>query len=210
MGRGKKRTSPISATELMAQLEKDEEFQRKRKIREEALSARAAELTAAEQPIVRDLRASGVAVDSVWDLVSTVTPYPAALPVLMHHLEVGGYPDRVIESLGRALAVKPSIEFWTRLKNLYLSSLGAGEREGAAIALAAAAGQEQVDDLMGFLRNPYWGKLASISCPRSCGSGEKLAASSLRALRTIRCSAKRRVCDCLARDDDSFRIRSRG
>lgn len=157
MGSGKKSTSPISATELMAQLEKDEEFQRKRKIREEALSARAAELTAAEQPIVRDLRASGVAVDSVWDLVATATPYPDALPVLLQHLEVGGYPDRVMESLGRALAVKPSIIFWSRLEKLYLSSRGAGEREGAAIALAAAAGPEQVDDLMRFLRNPVLG-----------------------------------------------------
>lgn len=138
----------------MAQLEKDEEFQRKRKIREEALSARAAELTAAEQPIVRDLRASGVAVDSVWDLVGAATPYPDALPVLMHHLEVGGYPDRVAESLGRALAVKPSIIFWSRLEKLYLSSRSRGEREGAAIALAAVAGPEQTDNLIAFLRTP--------------------------------------------------------
>ena len=52
--------------------------------------------------------AVGVEIDSVWDLVNTAEPYPAALPVLMEHLERDGYPDRVMESLGRALAVKPS------------------------------------------------------------------------------------------------------
>lgn len=152
--KSKKKSPAISATDLMAQLEDDEDFQRKRKIREEALTARVAELRAAEQPIIRDLRASGVAIDSVWDLVGTATPYPDALPVLMHHLEVGGYPDRVAESLGRALAVKPSIIFWSRLEKLYLSSRSRGEREGAAIALAAVAGPEQTDNLIAFLRAP--------------------------------------------------------
>jgi hypothetical protein len=43
------------------------------------------------------------------DLVNTSAPNPSALPVLMEHLERGGYPERVMESLGRTLAVKPSV-----------------------------------------------------------------------------------------------------
>lgn len=113
--------------------------------------ARAAALREAEQPIVRDLRAAGVQVTSVWDLVNTSEPYPSALPILLHHLEQGGYPDRVMESLGRALAVKPAVFWWDRLKALYLGSRSPGEEDGVAVALAACATKAQVDDLIGLL-----------------------------------------------------------
>jgi hypothetical protein len=42
----------------------------------------------------------------VWALVNSATPYPEVFPVLLAHLETGGYPDRVMESLGRAFAVR--------------------------------------------------------------------------------------------------------
>jgi hypothetical protein len=90
-------------------------------------------------------------VDSVWDLVNTADPYPAALPVLIEHLERGGYPERVMESLGRALAVKTAVVFWDRLKTLYLGSRNPGEEDGTAVALAACATEAQLDDLLGFL-----------------------------------------------------------
>ena len=145
------RRSGISATELMAQLQNDPEYQRKAQAAEEERQVKVRELARAEQPIVADLRDAGVRVDSVWDLVNTAEPYPAALPVLMGHLERGGYPDRVMESLGRALAVKPTVAFWDRLRALYLAPRGAGEQEGAAVALAASATAAQLDDLFGFL-----------------------------------------------------------
>jgi Flp pilus assembly protein TadB len=62
----------------------------------------------AELPIVADLRAVGVDVHSVWELVNTSVPYPAALAVLLKHVQLAGYPDRVMESPGRALAVEPA------------------------------------------------------------------------------------------------------
>jgi hypothetical protein len=104
----------------MSRLENDPEYQRKKAAFHAEVQERASVLRAAEQPIVADLRAAGVSVDSVWDLVNTSEPYPNALPVLIEHLERGGYPDRVVESLGRALAVKPAVAFWRRLKALYM------------------------------------------------------------------------------------------
>lgn len=141
----------MSATEFMEQLAKDKEYQRKKATFDAELQERADGLRAAEQPIMTDLRNAGVHVDSVWDLVNTAEPYPAALPVLMEHLERGGYPDRVMESLGRALAVKPAVAFWDRLKALYLAPRNPGEQEGTAVALAACATKAQLDDLIGFL-----------------------------------------------------------
>lgn len=142
---------PISATELVARLEADPEFQRKEAIRDAERRERVAVLRAAEQPIMIDLRAVGVEVDSVWDLVNTSVPYPAALPVLMDHLECGGYPERVMESLGRALAVKPAVVFWDRLKARWLGAREPGEEDGAAVALAACATKAHLDDLIEFL-----------------------------------------------------------
>lgn len=135
----------------MAQLEKDKEYQRTKVASDAEVQERAIALRAAEQPIVAALGGVGVQVDSVWDLVNTSEPYPAALPVLVEHLELGGYPDRVMESLGRALAVKPAVVYWDRLKALYLAPRSPDEEDGVAVALAACATQAQVDDLVNFL-----------------------------------------------------------
>jgi len=147
----KRRSDAMSATEFMAQLEEDTEYQRKKAAFDAELEERASVLRAAEQPIVAALRRVGVPIDSVWDLVNTAEPYPVALPVLIAHLERGGYPDRVMESLGRALAVKPAVAYWDRLKALYLAPRSTGEEDGAAVALAACATGAQLDDLIGFL-----------------------------------------------------------
>ena len=131
------RSSGTTAAELMAQLAGDREFQEKAAEREAELQLRVRRWREAEQPIVEDLGRAGVEVESVWDLVNTAAPYPAALPILVDHLERGGYPDRVMEGLGRALGVGPAVVFWGRLKARFLTARGAGEEEGTAVALAA-------------------------------------------------------------------------
>jgi hypothetical protein len=147
----KRRSGAVSATEFMAQLAKDKEYQRKRAAFDAGVQERAGVLRTAEQPIVAALRSVGAEIDSVWDLANTSEPYPAALPVLMEYLERGGYPDRVMESLGRALAVKPAVGYWGRLKALYLAPRNPGEEDGVAVALAACATEAQLNDLIVFL-----------------------------------------------------------
>ena len=146
---------PISAAELARlkeeMLRNDPEYRAKVEAVEAERLERARRLREAEQSVVADLRDAGVQVDSIWDLVNTSDPYPAALPILMDHLERGGYPERVMESLGRALAVKPSVAFWERLKARWLDARDAGEEDGAAVALAACATKKQLDDLIAFL-----------------------------------------------------------
>lgn len=118
----------------------------------------AEELTAAEAPIVKDLREAGYLVSSVWDLVNTSDPYFDALPVLLTHLERGGYPDRVLESLARALAVKPSVTVWERLKVLYERATGRFEQDGLAAALAASATRKQFESLVELVTETSHGK----------------------------------------------------
>lgn len=149
------RRGPMTAEELATLkqqlLRDDPEYRARVEAAEAERQARVAALRAAEEPIVQDLRAARIEVGSVWDLVNTSEPYPDALPVLLAHLERGGYPERVMESLGRALAVKPSVAYWERLKALYRSARNAGEEDGVAVALAACATKAQVADMVEFL-----------------------------------------------------------
>lgn len=69
----------------------------------------------------------------------------------MEHLDRGGYPERVMESLGRALAVRPAVAYWQRLKARWLNARDRGEEDGAAVALAACATKAQIDDMIEFL-----------------------------------------------------------
>ena len=78
-------------------------------------------------------------------------PYPDALPIVMAHLERGGYPEHVMESLGRAFGAKDGVVWWDDLKRLYLSARGPGEEDGIAVALSECATKAQLDDLIAFL-----------------------------------------------------------
>jgi hypothetical protein len=151
MTKSKRSRAPITAKELARELEADSDHQARVEAADAEREARASLLRAAETPIVADLNAVGVSVSSVWDLVNTSVPYPNALPILLAHLERGGYPDRVMESLGRALAVQPAVDWWDDLKRLYLSARGPGEEDGTAVALAACATKAQLDDLIDLL-----------------------------------------------------------
>jgi hypothetical protein len=50
------------------------------------------EYASAETPVVADLRAAGINVESVWDLVNDKDTYAPALPILLNHLQ-RSYPD---------------------------------------------------------------------------------------------------------------------
>ena len=147
----KKSSGAISATELMAKLQNDPEYQRKMQAAEAERQVRVQELRRAAQPIVDDLRRAGYEVNSVWDLGNNSDPYPDALPILLDHLQRGGYPDRVMESLGRALGVAQSVSIWETLRQLYLAAQGSGEEEGLAAALAASATADHLDALIALL-----------------------------------------------------------
>jgi hypothetical protein len=139
-------------------LRSDPDYRAKVEALEEERRERSRLLREAQQPIVADLRRVGLQVGSVWDLGNNSEPYPEALPILLDHLKRGGYPDEVMESLARALAVKPSLVYWDTLRALYLSAKGAGEEEGLAVALSACATGEQFDDLVALLHEESRGE----------------------------------------------------
>jgi len=152
--------------------EQDEEFQR-----------RADEYARAEAPVVRALRAVGVPLSSVWDLVNAGRKRPSRtftmstdppealwdwleanngslatiLPVLLDHLQQP-YPDRVRAGIARALATPESKFAWPLLVRLYRQEQGDWTRDGLAVALANIADDDLLDELITLAKDPQNGK----------------------------------------------------
>ncbi|WP_392507564.1 hypothetical protein ACF3NT_11535 [Naumannella halotolerans] len=153
----KKRRKPITAQELIEQIAADPELLAKLRDQENYHQEKAAEYSAEERPVVEKIRAAGVNVDSVWDLVNTDVPYPSALPILVSELESGQYSDRLREGIARALAVKPAVRYWTTLKGLLKSARGPDESAGLAAAVVACAHEEHVDELIEMINDKTLG-----------------------------------------------------
>ena len=143
---------PVSAAELMAMLNSDPEFVAKRDRAEAERQALAAEWRRAETPLVEDLGAAGVAVDSVWDLVNTSVPYPNAFPVLIDHLQ-RPYPGRVREGIARALAVPEAKFAWSVMTRLYRDESVKDAKDGLAVAISAAADDAVIGEVIQLVRD---------------------------------------------------------
>ena len=105
---------------------------------------------AAEAPLVQDLVRVGVAVESAWTLVNTAESYPEAISVLVAHLQ-RDYPDRVLEGIARALAVREARPVWHALAAVFRNwtdTTGLGAKAGLAAALSAAADDSVLEDLI--------------------------------------------------------------
>lgn len=144
----------VTAAELMAELEADEDYQAQIKQQDAARDRQVAEWRRAEAPLVKELRASGFEVESAWDLVNTSTPYPEALPILLNHLK-RRYPDRVREGIARALAVQDAAFAAEVLIELYRQEkAGTDAKDGLAVAIGGAADDAVVDDVIALAKDP--------------------------------------------------------
>lgn len=146
----KRRRGPMKASDLMSQLESDPEWVARRDARDLEIKREEERLRVAEEPLTQELKDAGFRVDSAWDLVNTSTPYPAALPILLKHLQQD-YPDRVREGIARALAVRGGdAKFaWRTLVRLYRDEEpGTNAKDGLAVAIAAVADAEVIGEVI--------------------------------------------------------------
>ena len=138
--------------ELASELAADEAYQQELTAWTAEDDARDAEFARAERPLTDALRATGLDVDSVWDLSRHgVWPYPQAVPVLLEHLERGGYPEVTIEAIGNALAIKETVVHWDRLSAFYRVAPSEAQANAAAIALSGCATSSRLGDMIEFL-----------------------------------------------------------
>lgn len=142
----------VTAAELMATLSTDPEFVARRARAEEERQQREASYRQAEAPLVEELRAAGVVVASVWELVNTASPYPSALPILLDHLQ-RSYPPAVREGIARALAIREARSGWSVLMRLYRDEREGRVKDGLAVAIAAAATDDVIADAIALARD---------------------------------------------------------
>jgi hypothetical protein len=154
----------------------DDEKTRLRKIntaRQQERSERSARLRVEEKPILADLRAAGLNVESVWDFVNTSTRYPEAVSILLRHLLLP-YSDRTREGIARSLAVaEPEVrQAWPRLVEEYRKApvgwgiiapgdtkeYRLGAKDGLACALAVAVTDETLADLIAIAKDRAHGE----------------------------------------------------
>lgn len=113
-----KRTGPITAGELQAELQNNPAWLAMRRAKDEESEKRRAETRLEEAPILGELAANGVQVGFVSDLVNRRNDYSAILPILMKHLRMK-YQDGTKEMLARAIAVPEAAPFWDELLMMY-------------------------------------------------------------------------------------------
>ncbi|MEP6652325.1 MAG: hypothetical protein ABJA82_03145 [Myxococcales bacterium] len=146
----------MTAAELMARLNADPNFVAQRAEGEEVRQKRTAEWRRAEEPLIAELRVAGYTVDSAWDLVNTSEPYLEALPILLQHLQQP-YPGPVREGIARALAVRPARSGWDVFKRLYRTEQDKRAKDGLAVAIAATADDDVIDEVIGLVRDERHG-----------------------------------------------------
>ncbi len=174
-----------TAAELMAELEKDPSYLEQRSRRQAELRRKEEEYARAEAPLVRELRAAGLQLSSVWDLVNTQESYPTIVPILLAHLD-RPYPERVREGIARALAVPEARQGWDKLVNDYLAEADTSTRGikwALHLAIAAAADVSVLDTLIRLTVNRRHGRnrvmfvdaLARLDDPRAKATLDQLA-----------------------------------
>lgn len=184
-----KRQPPVTAAELAARLQADPEFVAKQKERELALAERVARYREEQAPIALELREAGIQIFFLSDLIKRSVPYPTAIPILLKHL-VLPYSDVTRETLARILAVPDARHAWPILAAEYRripNGVRLGAKGGLAVALAATATENVMDELIAFAKD------------RSHGSSRLLL---LRALRKSRSAAAKQAIEELAFDPD--------
>ena len=119
--------------------------------------ARREELERAERPVVEDLQAAGIPVDSAWNLYDYPEMGEVAYPILLNHLSQD-YPDRILEGIARAFTKDVVRRHWRELLDLYLQESRPDAMDGLAATLSRYAVRDHYEDLLAILRNEALGE----------------------------------------------------
>lgn len=141
----------IDGADFMAMLA-DPEFIAARRRDREAHERRVAEERLAEAPLIEELRSAGIDVECAGELANRPGAHPGAVPVLLAHLP-RPYPPRLREVIARALAFPGAVREWQRLKQLYRDEREELAKDGLATAIAAAATDDVIADVIALARD---------------------------------------------------------
>ncbi len=139
----------ITASELAYKLEQDPNYQARLAERQANTDALGQVYRADEAALVGQLGATGIAISSVWDFVSTTDAPLEAIPILVAHLSQSHHP-RVWEGIVRALSIKRARDgAFESLKRCYVAETIESRRWLLANAIGAMAKFTEVKELPG-------------------------------------------------------------
>jgi hypothetical protein len=166
----------LTANDLLRLKMSDDEKSRLRAInqaREAKRQASVARLQAESAPIVMDLQAVGLRIQSIDELMKISGRYDQAIPVLLHHLQLP-YSDLVKSAIARALAVPEPLvrDAWSVLVEAYRKApigrgivakgdteeFRLGSKDALACVLAVAATEETIAEVIDLLKDPTQGE----------------------------------------------------
>lgn len=151
------RRSPATAAELLAELSADPEIRARQAAHRKELARQAAVWRAAEQPLIDELRAAGLGVDTVWMRFPDSFQWEIAIPILLEHLR-RPYPDRVRDGIARGLGRREARPVWDELVALYVEeNAGTETKDGLAATLGAIADRSRLDQVLGLMRDERHG-----------------------------------------------------
>lgn len=139
------------------------------------------ELERAERPLVTELRAAGVPVDSAWDLYKHAELGETAYPLLVKHLRLA-YPDRILNGIARGFTKDVARKHWQELLSIYLAEDRPEARDGLAATLSGCAVRAHYPDLVAILEKEALGEtriyflrpVNRIGNRMSAGAGRKV------------------------------------
>lgn len=149
---------PITAGELNDRQNADPVWVAAQRERDRHWAELKAFYLANQAPLVKDLNDAGIAVKSVWDLVNTSAKYPAAIPILLDHLNQNYHP-RIREGIARSLAVREANGGWAILLKAFHdeTDMRSELKWALSLALSGAATDREMDDLIPLYRDESLG-----------------------------------------------------
>lgn len=148
----------LTAAEFEARLASDPEYLAMHAAQEAHFRKLEEEYRVAEAPLLQDLRAQGVDVDSVWALVNRGAPtYTHVVPTLARHLRMP-YPPAIKDGIARALGVPEAQPYWSEMLEAFKQEADSRVRQGLACALSLVARGPNLDDLLAVVVDPSQGE----------------------------------------------------
>ena len=148
----------LTKDEIIARIQADPGFQADQAERAARQNDFHAYLTRSEAPIVLDLQAAGLLVNSVWHNQTTPENAQLVTDIYLRHLEKGGYPDRVRAGMAHVLATthasKAASKYWTRIKALYAAERDPETIDALTSTLASIASRQTVGELIDLTLDP--------------------------------------------------------
>ena len=141
----------------MAKLNNDPDFRARTEQAKADRQALREKLRVAERPLVEELQAAAIEVETAWDLYKFSALGETAYPILVKHLLLD-YPERVLAGIARAFTKDVARRHWPQLLEIYRTQSKGEAQDGLAATLSGCATRAHYDDLLSVLADETLGQ----------------------------------------------------